>query len=224
MYSLRSLEKHATGVRDVWIIGSRLPDWMDPGSVRFLDVPDDPKSISWKNVWNKMRAAAREPEISDRFACMMDDIMLTLPVHLPDFPALKKTWGFPACGSSVSDRWTASQAATLRALRECGFRGTPGNFENHAPLIVRKAWIMSMDLSTWDDSPLFVQWRTMYCNLHGIKGKPARDMKCLRLWGSDSIDRFIKSAGYFSMCNENLGNGVEEWLEREFPGKSRWEK
>lgn len=76
-YSLRSVEKHASGLfRDVWVVGVDLPDWLT--GVNVLPVPDSRNKH--QTMRDKIRALCEVDAVSDEFILMNDDYFLTKPI------------------------------------------------------------------------------------------------------------------------------------------------
>ncbi len=76
-YSLRSFEKFAIGIRNVYLVGE-FPDWIN--GIINLPCKDGPnKEI---NIANKIYTACLDPNLSDDFIFANDDHIITQPIDL----------------------------------------------------------------------------------------------------------------------------------------------
>ena len=81
-YSLRSLEMHGRGLRDLWIIG-HCPEWICPDHhLRIPDFSGNPHACTAL----KVLVACAQPELTEQFVFMSDDFFIGKDVDLIELP------------------------------------------------------------------------------------------------------------------------------------------
>lgn len=178
-YSLRSLAAHFPH-RKVWIVGYK-PAWVTgceyiPGNTGEYHA----------NVYNNIRAAVEHPDVSERVVIFNDDFFVTAPItglqtyyrglltaHIA-MPRVQRNRGW----------WLESLQTTLLCLHAHGI-ADPLSYELHLPLVADRA-LMADTLAqfryvTPANPP---QWRTLYCNLHGVDAELRSDVKA---YGRDTV-------------------------------------
>lgn len=134
-YSLRSVERHLSGFRNVYVIGYK-PHWIK----NVIHVPNnDPyKSCKDANLINKMILACTLPEVSDQFLNMSDDYIFLRDMDMSYFsiPGYNQSLVDLAKGAQNPNKW---QRRLLKTLEQLGSEGkTSFCFEAHMPYLIDK--------------------------------------------------------------------------------------
>src|SRR4051812_29778761 len=85
-YSLRSIEKHISGVKDIWIVGV-LPSFVK--NVRYISFPDEHKCKE-TNIYRKVLRACQESDITDDFLFFNDDHFMLQDYVADQYPFYQK--------------------------------------------------------------------------------------------------------------------------------------
>lgn len=140
-YSLRSLEKHLSGVGRVFVVGAEV-SWPCRGLVQIpeCDPYDHNKDA---NIIRKMRIACRHPEISAPLLFVNDDHFFSQDCRAGEFPFYHKGEIRAAGGREYSRRL----AHTRKLLAA---RGLPTlNYDIHTPILIHQGKFLEV-FDTWD--------------------------------------------------------------------------
>lgn len=219
-YSLRSFQKHISGLGKVFIVGD------DPGI--FKDVTIIPRGNIHgvnlaRNIYEKILAACRHPEVSNPFICASDDYIL-----LHDFEAETLPYyyygDFKQSLSILQDsNWYKRYViSTYEALAE---RNLPTKFFNvHFPILYDKEkYIEVMGSFDWERPKSFIS-KSLYANALGIEGEPTeKEKKFFHPKTKTAIIRQLGNLKYFSTGEGVMNEPMIEFLEERFPVKNRIE-
>lgn len=172
-YSLRSLANLPHG--RVWLVGYK-PRWVT--GVEYL--PQMQRGDKHDNTWNNWLAAARCPDISDRFALFNDDFYVTRPIAQVG-PLHRGS----LAEAAVTYRQWGSKFYEQRAVRTSGLLARVGitaplSYELHVPMLVDRAKLL--EATDWLQAqrgvrPGSVAKRTLYGNWARAGGELAHDVK-----------------------------------------------
>ena len=217
-YSLRSLEKYCKNVGQVYVIGEN-PGFLSD-KVKYIKATDIGSPAC--NHWYKVKRFFVETGL-DKGCYMMDDIFFIKDTDLENYPYYynRELPDYKCSDPNVYHR-------TLRNTRnELLKRKLPTkSFEVHCPIIYEKDKFQSLEkdfLHFKSKYKPFVGVRTFYCAMNGINGKFCDDMKIRGNHINDWQER-IKSNDCFSISDDVIKMGVGDWLEKEFPNPSKYEK
>ena len=135
-YSLRSIEKHAPWVGNIYIVtNGQVPRWLDvehpkvfivPHTAIFPDTGHLP-TFSSSAIESHLH---RIPGLSDKFIYFNDDVFLGAPVYLDDFITQSKgqrvylAWAVPSCAPRCSDSWVHDGVCDQACnVSQCDFDG-----------------------------------------------------------------------------------------------------
>lgn len=205
-YSLRSLRNLPHG--RVWIAGY-CPSWVTDVEV----IPVPPRPGAHQSVKANLRAACEHPEVSEQFAYFNDDFYVMAPVD--DMPVMHRGSITAAMGDRMRSSYTRAMKATRDALMERGIV-EPLCYELHAPTLVTKSGMLAaLELCHYP----MMQERSLYGNLQGIGGQPARNFKVYR------GDYGWKSWPFLSTNDVSFNsNQVGEYIRATFTEPSPYEK
>src|SRR5688572_29644823 len=169
-YSLRSVEKHLHGVRNVYIIGHK-PEFLQ----NVIHIPaKDADEIPDNNILQKVLVACKTPEISSPFLFMNDDHYLLADFDAETFPSYK----FHTLSAYVerrgNDGYGRRARNTLKYLKD---NGLPDNFfDIHFPILYdkKKAKEIFSKLPKIPDGYIL---KSIYANALRLPGEEIRDCK-----------------------------------------------
>jgi len=207
---LRAIEENLSNYRNIWIVGD-YPKWLQ--NCYHIPKQDSQKLVPDKNIMLKVKAACLEHEISDSFLFMNDDHFLLKPFDAENFP-------------NYYDR-TLPEMYQLRGPSPYGYRikntyehllhiGKPVlHYDIHYPIIYQKRAFIErvVDDVDWDNRYGFII-KSLYAN-HEPNKQQISDCK------SQDIPRDYWPC--FSTM-PHMSEGVQKWLFKRFPNKSRYEK
>jgi len=224
-WALRSLEEYGRGVGQVWILG-RKRYWMSR-ELRFFTTTTSSRT-KYGRVRQKYRAFLQSRDCPERWVLMHDDMFLTRPVAMGEFPLLHE--GPLRARVLLMETLTGKYHQILqRTEEELVRRGVerPVSFEVHAPLPVDSARYLAVldSLSPSFPSPAS---RTVYGNaLLATHECPfrvefSRDMKLLR--AIPALEILRRCPLFFSVGDGFLTMPGRMALAELYPNRSRWEK
>lgn len=218
-YSLRSIEKHLTGYRNIWIIGY-LPDFLQ--NVNHIQLPDE-HPCKETNIYRKILRACQEERISDDFLFFNDDHFLMQNFEAPNFPFFYKSdLRESSKRMRYGNRYKKAIDNAYRALHASGH--DTKSFDTHTPMIYNKAnFIKVMPGYDWNAKISFVV-KSMYANSIKIEGIREPDCKINNQISSEEIKELISSRKVFSMGDGAIGNKMLNVLEELYPVASKYEK
>lgn len=212
-YCLRSIEKHLSGVGDIFIIG-HMPDWVT-GCIH-IPFDEDPRNrFRDRNIMNKMLAACKEERVSDDFLMVHDDHFLLKDYEASKFPHYHMghmNEGYGQYGMTKQN--TKSLLSSI-----VGFN----NYDCHCPIVFNKQLfkrVAEADWSIWYGYCL----KTLYCVRNGIEGEYINDVKIRMPLKYDAIMSQISDWKWFSIGDRCFTEGgMKEVLQTLFPNKSKFE-
>lgn len=220
-YSLRSIFKHVSGLGKVFIVGD------DPGI--FKDVTIIPMGNVHgvnlaRNIYEKILAAAKHPEVSNPFICASDDYFLLHDYKAAELPFYYK-WDFKQVLQGLSkDNWyKAYVEVTHEALVE---KSLPTKWFNvHFPILYDKQkYIEVMGSFDWEKRKSFIS-KSLYANSLGIEGEPIdQDKKFFHAKTKTALNRQMKDLKFFSTDTSSMNEPMIEVLGELFPCVHRCEK
>lgn len=230
-YCLRSVEKHLTGIRDVYIIGYK-PDFIQ--NVKHIPMRDHNQWVT-VNIRNKVLRACDEPDISEDFLFMNDDHYL-----MPDFDRTCLYYsGNIAERRSQNTNSIYSQICT-NTIEKLGPYAK--FYDVHTPIIFNKGLFnAAMNQWSWEFSPTnwSQQWggwliKTVYVHFiwkHGDWKSGGYDKRTqftkdgkIRNPKADWADiSYLSQFTPVISSSDIVGPGMVKFLERMFPNKSKYE-
>lgn len=217
-YSLRSVEKHLSGVGNVFIIGEK-PEWItNIIHIPHSDIPQG--SMRDYNIFLKIMAGIRDERLSDRFLYMSDDHYLRHSFDASAFP-------YYSCGD-ILDRLKeeASDVPYIKVLQNTYNYLTAHSFETenfnvHAPVVYNKSLFEDCFPQQWPEYGLAL--KSVYCNSLKMPSIIARDCKLKEKLNRSQIMEAIKGRSFFSIGNTVLAGDMKEVLQELYPLKSKFE-
>lgn len=212
-YALRSIARHARGVRRVWIVGT-IPPWLhETDQVRLVPraeiVSNKASRISGKIEW-----ACATLDLTDQFAFWNDDYLLTKDIDIRTIP---DWYHGDLFRGEDSEGWQALLNHTGEALRAAGLPAK--HYDIHVPMLIDRRNFIS--LGAWwqrsrDDCSGYTM-KSIYGNFYcQSTATPYPDAKLAGQW-PERIDQLCADRPVISYGNEALRSGLIDWMSRCYP-------
>lgn len=214
---LRSLEKNGMRYRNVIVVATRPPDWLQ--NVRILQMNDPLAHNKDGNIIRKVLAAAALPDITDEFVWSCDDCVLVKPFDCANLPPIHNARGkdcFPENGSI----WQRRVRRTFEFFEARGVK-LDCNFESHVPQRFPTRELLRAMRDVDYSSGIGYSINTLFYGLLGVtRGFDQRLFKATNENIGDSmVDKVLCQYN-----DEAFTTGLRERLFRLFPQRSRYEK
>lgn len=225
-YCLRSIEKHLKNVRNVWIVGSQIPDWIKGCWL----VAAKESTNNWnraRNIYRKVQYACQKPDLSDTFLYVHDDHFLLKDFDAGSFPYYHD-------GKIDLNNYLRNEPAYRQAHNTVAVLGTDiFNFDIHCPVNFDKELFKILF------KPLGVDWpeygyciKSYYCNQLSdmdLVSSRVGDLKFREPAMKSVIQTILEhrisiDAAWFSIGDRCLrSGGMKEVLQELYPNKSKYE-
>jgi hypothetical protein len=208
-YSLRSMEKHISGIDRLFIVGEK-PDFLTD----FIHIEmSDPNDCREMNIMEKIRAACVNG-ISQKFLFCNDDHFILKDYEATKFPYYSDGTLSQAVHKHTKDNYKNTIRNTINVLKDWDL---PANhFDLHCPIVYdREKFVEIVDSYVWKGRPTYVI-KSLYCNSLNIAPVPCKDNKYMMKGKINLQHPFLSLAS-------NVDRNTRRELERLFSKKSRWE-
>jgi hypothetical protein len=217
-YSLRSLEKHVSGIGDVYMIGVK-PEWVQ--NINFIREYDVYKKNKDANIILKVHVACVTPQISSPFLFVNDDHFFTRDIEASKFPNYHKG---DAWLNSKNPKYRQRMTNTRTGLVKKGL--LLRNYDIHTPILIDKQrFIEIFRLWGWSSESPGIVMKSVYANSAGLLGIEIEDCK-LTADEKRSVEELVEMVGLrpcFS-TDDLINNTVWALLKRLYPEKAKWER
>ena len=133
-FSLRSLAKNVTGIRNVYIVGER-PDFLK--RVIHISYPDELLNNADGNIIRKLLRVCQEERLSSDFLFVNDDHVFMKPMVAAEIPAYHKGDMTKIDRKYFEENfWRGRLYRTMNILIQKGF--TAYHFDCHVPIVINK--------------------------------------------------------------------------------------
>lgn len=222
LYSLRSIEKHLKNFRDIYILSSTLPTYVDESKVKFIQYKDDIILNKERRIQSKFLHACTIADLSNKFIMWNDDYFLTKDLDARKIPYYhsKYTLEDKIRNRKENDRYKHAMTNTYCILRQ---RQLPVRyFDIHYPMYYDKIkFPQVMKEYDWEKRHGYVV-KSLYANTLKVKGKIKKDLKIHYEKDKHKISAMIKEADLFS--TKEITRAMVTLLNELYPEKSRFEK
>lgn len=218
-YSLRSIEKHLTGVDKIYIVGER-PDFLQ----NVIHIPyEDTYACKETNIYKKVLRACQEESLSQEFLFFNDDHFILRDFNVDEFPFFYKSDLYATIQKlRPTNRYRKYLDKTMRVLHS--LRLPTKNFDTHTPIIYNKQTFLEiMPKYDWEHRIGYVV-KSLYANTLRIEGQREPDCKIGFQFLAEECFNIIKDRKVFSIGDAALGPQLEVVLNHLYPNKSKWEK
>ena len=216
-YSLRSLEKYCRDVGKVYIAGL-CPDFIDKRKVKWLDIQDvaSPRF----NHWWKVSNAFKQTGVKE-FLLMYDDIFFVKPTELSKYP-----YYYSGVLKAVNreNNYHLAKEKSHQFLTSIG--ESVLDLENHCPIRYNKNDFEKMEdiFKGLKNDRIGLSVRSMYGNMFAPRNEMVKQSDLKIREPVEDLEDVIKGRDCFSISATNFYGGVFEWLKKELPNKSKWER
>jgi hypothetical protein len=213
-YCLRSIEKHLSGVGNVFVVGD-CPQWLT--GVIHIPFSEDPRNrYRDRNIMNKMSVACIDHRVSKNFLMVHDDHFL-----LADYDAL----AFPYYHMGPMNEGHGQYGETKKNTKGLlSFIDTFNNYDCHCPIVFNKQMFMrSVAVADWSKCYGYCL-KTLYCVMNGISGEHIADKKIRLPLNKGSIMNELQGRKWFSIGDRCFTKGgMMDVLNELYPNKSKYE-
>lgn len=219
-YSLRSVEKYLSGVRDIYIIGEEVPSFLkDVRQIHMLDIHVSKET----NIYDKIIRACQETNISEDFLFFNDDHFLLSEFEASTFPFFCNGHLRSMVDRNKKGNYYKAVCNTYRTL--IGRNLPTVHFDLHCPILYNKQkFITEMRNYDWSNRISFII-KSLYGNSIQIQSTDREsDCKINKPCLSQEILDIIKNRKFFSIGNLAINEQLKITMEQLYPNSSRWEK
>ena len=227
-YSLRSIEKNCTGYDRIFIAGYK-PQFLNDNVIY---VPFEDKTNVYKhwNILNGIKTVVDTTDISEYFVLQSDDHFYVRPYNFEEMPLYYKTELISevpkACGNP---RYKTAIVETRRLLERHGLSTL--NTSSHCGTLFNKTLFKFMEdnilaeafSSPWAAEPTCLMQAVMQKSL-GMVPVYRRDCKVKEFPNEKALLEKIADNFCFSISDRAFTTGIDKYLEKWFPEKSKYEK
>jgi hypothetical protein len=208
-YCLRSIEKYAKGVQNIFLIGER-PRFLNLEKVLHIPLKDCArKQLSIKR---KIEAALHHPHCTETFAFWNDDFVLLRDTDLAHLPVYYS-----------GDLASVSEKGARHLLPDLKKKGLPTRHADiHCPILYNKEMFTeAMQAFDWQDRDFVI--KSLYSNYHRLEGLEMKDLKINTSLIYERIRAEIQDRWIFSYGDYGLNPPMKMLLEELFPEPSKYE-
>lgn len=214
-YALRAIEKNLSGYRDIYIVG-KPRKWFQN-----LIVIDAEEHYTQKNycIFAKTLKACMDERVSETFAFWNDDHYLLQPIDVREI----KYWywsNLKHLGTVAKGTYQRTVINTWKHLEKNGH--TQLNYDIHTPILYEKEKFKQLAAEEWDKQEKII--KSLYCNIHRVKGEEMKDLKFGRSFTRDEIKKAIDGRMWFSTDDHGLNEAMKNTLRELYPNPSKYEK
>lgn len=218
-YGLRSIEKHLTGYRNVFIVG-RCPDFLNANAI-FLPQPFLTGNPA-HNIAMNILEACRDERLSETFAYLNDDYFFTKAVDISTYPtyhkeALEKTY------LQNNTDYRKHVRATILRLEELGLPSL--NYDTHYPSIFDKEKMRTLIEGNDFARPFGFILKSLYFNNYPpAKAEFRADCKQHHIKKLAQWQELAEQTEVFSIADTCLNPTFKQFISEAYPTPSKWEK
>lgn len=228
-YALRSIEKYGIPEDKVFLLASKLPDWVsdEVTLVKCEQVQGKRFAKSFDAV-AKLKAAIAHPDIPEQFIYTYDDTVFLYAISsfIPTI-AVSKIGLLKISALDGSAIWREVLSNTIERLKVNGI--STYNYETHLPRTFEKSKLTELfEKFGFQKRPYLVS--TLYYNY--FYSKPEYDLFDGQLIKADirtdlspeQIDEIVKYRAFLNYNDAGLNQHLKDFLSEKFYQKSRFEK
>ena len=221
-YSLRSLEKHLSGMSRVFIVGE-CPSW----SKGVIHIPcediHDPALNADGNIIHKVLTGCNSGLLSDDFLFINDDHILLGDIAANALPCFHK-----GDMTTYDDRfWAVNfwRGRLKRTKDELVRRGLPAlHFDTHTPIVMNKKKFVEV-MSLYDHATgVGYCMKSLYANTVGCVPTAHKEVKVFQPLTYEQIKHVVRGAQMFAFNNDGFNKDMHRFLADTFPQASRFER
>jgi|SRR5665213_355609 len=226
-FCLRSVEKHLTGVGNVFIVGEK-PNWLK----NVIHIPFRESNNSWErsnNIYRKIMAGinydgklniglpiSEMHTVTSSFLFMNDDHFILQNYEAEDFPYYHR-------GLINTNQYAFNQPQVKQMLQTINLFDKPvKDFDIHCPIVYNKDLFRYAFLNKpWPEYGYGI--KSVYCAEYDIEGEQIEDLKFREPVMKESIYLALAGRPWFSTGDKCFKGAMLEVLNELFPNKSKYE-
>lgn len=215
-FSIRSVEKHLTGWRNIVIVGV-FPAW---GNSNLKIIPAKDSSAKALNILEKIRLACLHPDITDKFLFMNDDHVFINDCDAVTYPYYYSQEDFTEIMNNRNERDPYKMICNDTIRTFDGLR----YFDIHKPMVIdKKVFLAMLEDINFKKYGYGLLIKSSYCRYDGITGVQKRDCILRNSQDSERLDDILSGQELFSFHDEAVTRELIGYLDKNFPIKSQFE-
>lgn len=221
-FSIRALEKNLQGFRKIYIIGE------DPGflkNINHIAFPDELLNNADGNIIRKVLRACQEKGLSANFLFINDDHLIMKPMVAEEIPPYHKGDMTLLPKSFFENNfWRGRLWRTKNILVERGYPAL--HFDCHVPIVFSKSKFPKV-ISEFDfEKNTGYTMKSLYGNVVHPDGPQLKGEKVVvfRPYTYKDIEERVAGRSFIAYNDDGLRLPLKEWLYRNFPEPSSFEK
>ena len=227
-FSLRSIQKHLKDIRNVIIIGSRKPSWLDTSKVVWIWQDDTLQNNADGNIINKVLRACRLDFLSNKFLFINDDHLILKDMRAAHIAFYHK-------GDLINNHKHLTKTGNVwiqRALRtgeKLKSENKPTiHFDCHTPVMIdKKRFPEIMSQYNYEEGFGYVM-KSLYlnnCRRHNIQHYEGfKKLLKDQMYRHAEINEMLQEAWFMSFQDSSLNGALMMWMKETFPEISEFEK
>lgn len=215
-FSLRSVEKHLTGWRNIHVVGV-FPKWAN-GLLKHIKATET--QVKALNILEKIRIACLCPDITDKFLFMNDDHIFISDCDAVTYPYYYSQEDLTEIMETRGDRDPYKMICndTLRMFDGLMY------FDIHKPMVIdKKVFLAMLEEINFKKYGYGLLIKSSYCRFAGISGVQKKDCILRNTQDTEHLDDILSGQELFSFHDEAVNNRLIGYLDKNFPIKSQFE-
>lgn len=221
VYAIRSFQTNLKGLGDIFIVGKIIKPLR---GLKYISCNDEPTGKrKEKNIYRKIMAAIKNPEVSETFIFANDDHILLKEFNAEKLPYFHKGTLEQTMEKNVGDyRKSLNHTRKYLLSKEKPIL----DFDTHFPILYNKkdfcTFVCNNKLN-WEQ-PFGYVIKSLYTNMAGIKGEFGGDCKVQHKMTYSEIVEKVGEKAFFSTSDGCMNEDMIKFLEEKFPTKSTYER
>lgn len=223
-FSLRSISKNGSGIRNIFIVGE-CPEYLK--NIIHIPASDifDPAVNADGNIITKVLAACGDKRLSENFLFINDDHLVLKPVNIADVPAFHKG----SMDTFTDDYWNLNYwRKRLRLTKDVLLANHLPcfHFDCHTPMVMNKEKFKTVIAGFDYKNGIGLTMKSLYGNVvYGINGTILNGQKktIFKHYKLQEIDKRILGAQFISFNDHGLNDSLKWWLIDQFPNQCKYE-
>lgn len=214
-YSLRALEKHCTGWRNIYVIGNKVGFLRN---VIFHEFKEG--NVKGLNILSKIKYACELPDLSEDFLFINDDHFFLKDIDITEIPYYydNKYMGNIIETRSNIDNYRRMIEDTARLFSDFVY------FDVHKPIIYNKSKFLQMCQKYEFNKHMHgLLIKSVYCNHFKVKKLICDDLVLKKRYTTEELNEILEGEFIFSMTDEAVNNDLIKFLNNNYPIASQFE-
>lgn len=141
--AIRSIAKYAKNLGNIHIYSAAKLPWLK--DINIVPMEDPVKDCKDVNLINKIKAAANNPDVADRFMFWSDDQLLTAELDLDKAPVVANERGLNwFLQNKATNKWYVRMLNTMQYVKKEAGLTLNWNYDSHVPQPYRKDAVLDI--------------------------------------------------------------------------------